>query len=105
MRWQWGPSLRVVGWGAVRRSFQREREEAPTSCPVSSGGRRLAAEVAGVTAVEEGDPGAAEGGPWPESRSWHAPVQLQQLHGPGPAAASLGSAGRPGSRGGSTCSR
>lgn len=89
---QWGP-LSVL-WGAVRGSLWRELREAPTSCPGSANARGFAAEVASTAAVEEAPPWAAQGSPWPGSGSRHAPVQLEQLHGPGPAAPSLGSAGR-----------
>lgn len=78
----------------MRRSFWRGLREAPTSCPVSSAARQLTAEVAGTAAVEEGRCWAAQGSSWPGSGSWHAPVQLQQLHGPSPAAASPGSSRR-----------
>lgn len=99
---QWDPLF--VSWGAVRRSLWRGLREAPTSCPGSADARGLAAEVACAAAVEEGDPRATQGSPWPGSGSRHAPVQLEQLHGPGPAAP-LPQLLRTGSRGGSTCTR
>ena len=83
-----------VLWRAVRRSFWRGLREAPTSGPVSADARQVAAEVAGTAAVEEGRPRAAQGSSWPGSGSWRAPVQLQQLHGPGPGAAFPGLARR-----------
>jgi hypothetical protein len=74
--------LLLVLRDAVRRSLWRGLREAPTSGPGSADARELAAEVARIAAVQKEATWAAQGSPWPGSRSLHRPVQLEQFHCP-----------------------